>query len=313
MKAVRISKWGNIEFAQMEEVPTPTIKANEVLVKVHAAGVNPIDFKVCEGYLEAVYSDPFPFTLGWDFSGMIVDAGADVSKFKMNQNVFGLINFPQPGKTFAEYVAVPVDQIAHKPQNTSFEEAASTPLAALTAWQALHDIAQIKAKQRVLIHAAAGGVGHFAVQFARLKGCEIIATASEQNHAWLKAMGAHQVIDYKSQAFEKIIDPVDVVFDMLGDTIQNRSLEVLASDGVMVCLSKSISDAVLEKAHKKNIQVKNMLVSPNQMQLQDIANLMGDGLVKCHIHKSFAFNKFKDALQEVKNGHSKGKVVLHLA
>lgn len=310
MQAVQITKWGSFNDAIVADIPRPNVQDKEVLIKVHAAGVNPIDYKICEGYFKDEYLDPFPFRLGWDVAGTIEEIGTNVKNFTKGQPVFGMVRFPEPAGTFAEYVTAPISDIAIIPQGTNFVKAASAPLAALTAWQALYDVANMKSNQRVLIHSAAGGVGHFAVQLAKVHGCEVIGTASADNRSWLKELGVSEVIDYKKQAFEKVIEPVDVVLDTIGGENARRSLQILKPNGTLITLPQPLDDACQQLADEKNIKAEFIIVKPSQIQLQDIATLIGDEELQPFVSKTFALSEFKEALKTVKSGHTKGKVVI---
>lgn len=312
MKAVRIHEWGNVEVVKLEKIETPTLKEDELLVAVHAAGINPIDWKVREGYFSTFMKDCFPFPMGWDFSGVVVDIRSSTSTYKIGDEVFGLIRFPQPAGTFAEYVAAPIAQVSHKPKKFNHIQAAATPLVSLTAWQALFEYADIQPNQKVLIHAAGGAVGQFAVQFAKYKGAKVIANASNATKELLISYGVDQFIDYKSEKFENLTKDIDVVLDPLGGAHSLRSLSVLKQGGKLIPLLRANEQEITEKAKEKDIHVTFMIVKPNGNQLNEIAHLIDDGLIQIAIEKTFPLEDVKSALNLVQTGHSHGKVVLKI-
>src|SRR5437879_2452830 len=222
MKAVRIHAFGGPDVLRLEEVPKPKPKPEELLVRVYAAGVNPVDWKIREGRLGKI---PLPAIVGSDFSGEVEALGAETKDFHVGAAVFGVVG--EGSGSYAEYAVAPVSQVTEKPQGLSHFEAAALPIASLTAWQALFDTADLARGQKVLIHAAAGGVGHFAVQFAKWKGAYVIGTASAQHVEFVRLLGADEVIDYRRVRFDEVVRDVDVVFDTIGGDTQERSWEVL--------------------------------------------------------------------------------------
>lgn len=259
MKVVRIHEYGNTDVLAYEDAPLPSITSNDVLVRVVAASVNPVDWKIREGYLRQMISHPLPLTLGWDVSGVVEVIGAGVSRFKVGDTVFSRPDIKRNG-TYAEYVAIREDEIAYKPKTVSHVEAASLPLAGITAWEALYTAAQLTAKQRVLIHAGSGGVGSLAVQLAKLRGAFVIATTSERNRDFVKSLGADEVIDYRSQRFEEVVNDVDVVFDTIGGEVQESSWSVLKPDGILVSIISPPSD---ERAMAQGVRSAFVFIEPN--------------------------------------------------
>jgi NADPH:quinone reductase-like Zn-dependent oxidoreductase len=222
MRAVRLHAFGGPDVLKIEETPRPEPKSGEVLIRVHGAGVNPVDWKIREGYT----NHKLPLVPGWDVAGVIEKVGPEVTSLKPKDEVYGYFDLSRNG-AYADYVAVPAEEVALKPKSLDFTKAAAVPLAALTAWQGLFDVGGLKPGQKVLIHAAAGGVGSFAVQFAKWKGAHVIGTASGRNVQFVRELGADEVIDYTKTAFEEAVDNVDLVFDTMGGETQKRSWQVL--------------------------------------------------------------------------------------
>lgn len=310
MKVVRFHEWGNVDVVKVEDIEPVQPKVGEVLVKVHAAGINPIDWKVREGNYAAYLSDCFPFPMGWDFSGTIISEGNYLS-FKKGDEVFGLIRFFAPAGTFAEYVTAPVTEICHKPTNIDHIHAAATPLVALTAWQALFEVAELQANQTVMVHAAGGGVGQFAVQLAKYKGAKVIAVASNASKDLLHSFGVDQFIDYQHSSFEDKAEDVDVVLSLVGDKdTAIRSLKTMKRGGKIISFLGPHDPEVVDLAKNKEVLTPAMIVKPNGEQLLKIAQLMHDDLLKTTVEKVFTLNEVKSALDLVQTGHCHGKVVL---
>lgn len=312
MKAVCIREFGNVDVVKIEDKKVPTIQdQNDVLVEVHAAGVNPIDWKIREGYFSNNFNGFFPFPMGWDFSGKIISIGNKVSQFKSGNEVYGLIRFPEPAGTFAEYVTAPSTQICLKPVHYDYVHAAATPLVSLTAWQALFEIANLQKNQTVLVHAAGGGVGQFVVQLAKWKEAKVIAVASSASSERLASFQVDKFIDYKKEKFEDKIQNVDIVLNFIGDKdTALRSLNIMRNGGKIISSLRPYDPEVLAKAQEKNIETVSMLVKPNGKQLGSITQLINDGLIKTTIEKTFPLDEVKMALNLVQNGHCHGKVVL---
>lgn len=311
MQAAVLPEFGPAEAFRMEKVPVPLPAAGEVLVKVKAAGLNPIDFKTRSGKGTAG-NFTLPAILGWDIAGEVVSVGEEVSKFVTGDRIFGLSNFPYPANAYAEYAVVKEEMFAIIPRNISYEEAAAVALAGLTAWEALFDHAGITWGQKVLIHAAAGGVGHIAVQLAKWKHCFVAGTASAANHEFLMQLGADQLIDYKAQPFETVVDNMDVVLDGQGGDVALRSIDVLSPGGIMVSLPTMYKDdpAVLAKAKEKDVRVKWMSVRPSGERIEQLALLLGNNRLKVHIDETFPLHEIIRAHKVLEGGHVKGKIVL---
>ncbi len=306
MKAVRIHAYGGPDVLAYEDAPRPAPKDGEILVRIHAAGVNPVDWKVCEGYMKEVWPAQFPLILGYDVAGTVEAVGANVTEFAIGDAVFSMIR----SGGYAEYAAFPATSAARKPQSLDFVGAASLPLAALTAWQALFDHARLAAGQTVLIHAAAGGVGHLAVQIAKDKGAHVIATASARNQDFVRSLGADQVIDYSADKFEDMVHDVDVVLDTMGGDTQERSWGVLRPSGILVSIV-SPDTQQQAKAHGKRGLV--MLAQDSGAQLAEIAALIDAGKLKPHVERVFALAEARQAQEISQQGHVRGKLVLQVA
>ena len=331
MKAAYINRYGNIDDVQLDGQSKPPITENDVLVKIHAASINPLDLRVLEGEFKAIQPVKFPFILGNDFAGTVVQVGANVKQFKAGDEVYAKTD--QNG-AFAEYTVVHQSSLALKPQNISMELAASLPLVSLTAWQALVEIAKVQAGQKVLIHAGSGGVGSIAIQLAKHLGATVATTTSGKNAQWVKALGADIIIDYKTTDFEQELKDYDVVLDTQGGKILEKSLNVLKRGGRIIsisgppdrefaeaihanwllkCIIPLLSWSIRNKAKKKGITYSFLFMQPNGQQLSEISKLVESGNINPIVDKTYAFTEIKDAFQYVNTGRAKGKVVLKIA
>ncbi len=311
MKAMVLHEPGAPEILKLEEIDTPTPKANEVLVKVRAISINPVDTKTREGL--ALYNslkETPPVIVGWDISGEVVAVGEEVKVFKIGDEVFGMVNFPGHGKAYAEYVAAPEAHLAHKPANVPHHEAAAATLAALTAWQVLVHEANIQPGQRVLIHAAAGGVGHYAVQLAKYFQAIVIGTASAENHEFISNLGADEQIDYHTYNVEDVLQDVDIVLDSLGEENTRRSLKTLKDGGKIVSILGGAKEEVQKLAKERNIDARNYLVHSSGADQEQIANLLSQGLLRSHVSHVFDFKDMAAAHRQVETRKTKGKVVV---
>ncbi|RYF50837.1 MAG: NADP-dependent oxidoreductase, partial [Cytophagaceae bacterium] len=248
---------------ELTDVPTPTISSSDVLVRVKAISLNPVDYKTARGKAmwDTLSAQP-PVIDGWDIAGEITEVGADVTEFNVGDAIFGMVNFPGAGRAYAEYVAAPADHLAHQPANVSVEEAAGATLAALTAFQIMEK-ADVQPGQRVLIHAAGGGVGTFAVQFAKERGAYVIGTASAPKRDFVLSLGADEVIDYTQVRFEDSIEPVDFVFTGIGNDIPARSLSIIKSGGKLISIAGGITPEVTAQAQVKQIDASPFMVASN--------------------------------------------------
>ncbi|GAB3886669.1 NADP-dependent oxidoreductase [Spirosoma agri] len=308
MKAVVLSDWGGPENFFVQDVPKPTIKADEVLVQVKAFGVNPADFKTRTGTAPYAKGYTHPIILGWDMAGEVVEAGSDVTTFKPGDAVYGMVNFPEPGQAYAEYVAAPAAHLALKPATLSFEEAAAAPLAVLTAWQALTEHGQLKAGEKVLIQAASGGVGHLGVQLAKALGAHVIGTTSGKNADFVKSLGADEVIDYTQMKVDEVLNDVDLVFDTAGaDTIFD-SARVLKPNGRLISIAYGAMDKVL--AIRPDIRAERILVHTSGDDLRTINQLIDDGKLKINVSRVLPASQMAEAHQSLESRRTTGKIVL---
>ena len=309
MKAVRIHRYGGPEVVSYEDSARPEPGPGEVLVRVHAAGVNPVDWKTRAGGGQAEkIGERFPLVLGWDVSGTVEEAGPDAGGFDAGEEVFGLLRFPQPGSTFAEYVAAPAAELAAKPQSLSHVEAAAVPLAGLTAWQALFEAGDLQAGQTVLVHAAAGGVGHLAVQLARWKGARVIGTASGANAEFVRSLGAEPV-DYTEVRFEEAVADVDVVLVAVDADVLERSFAVLRRGGTLVSIR---SDPSPEDAERHGVRAERILVRPDAAQLREIASVIDGGHARPTVDTELPLVEVGKAFELSESGHTRGKIVLRV-
>src|ERR1700693_5298384 len=308
MKAIRIHNYGGPEGLKYEDAPRPQPQAGEVLVRVHGAGVNPIDWKVREGHMKDFWPHKFPLILGWDLSGVVEEVGAGVSRFKIGDEVYSLPDPTRDG-AYADYIVVREPALALKPNSLHHIRAAAVPLAALTAWQSLFDTAQLRPRQRVLIHAGSGGVGHFAVQLAKWKGAYVFATASTKNQQLLRELGADDTIDYTRQRFEDVARNVDFVLDTIGGETQERSWSVLKKGGVLVSLVQPPSE---EKAKELGVRAALLGAQPSGEQLAEIAKIIDSGKLAPVFDRILPLSEARRAHELSQSGHTHGKIALRV-
>lgn len=306
MKAVRIHAFGEPEVLVYEEAPRPEPGPGEVLVRVHGAGVNPVDWKTRKGAGVSGQLGPLPAILGWELAGEVVAISGGNGQFAIGDRVYALSRFPAPAAAYAEFAIVPVVELAPAPIALDLVRAGAVPLAALTAWQSLFDAAQLEAGQTVLVHAAAGGVGHLAVQLAAWKGARVIATASAENRAFVEALGAASVIDYRETPFETIAQDVDVVIDAVGGDVRDRSWTTLKPGGVLVALN----GALAAEAVPNDRRGLRWLVKPNGAQLANLATLIDCGHIKPLVEHVVPLAEATAAHRLSEQGHVRGKIVL---
>ena len=331
MKAMIIDRYGKVPM-RMAEVPTPEINEYEVLAEIHAASINPIDFKIRDGKVKMLLKYEMPLILGNDFAGVITKVGSKVTRFKVGDEIYAR---PRKNKigTFAEYIAIHEDDIALKPKNLSFEEAASIPLVGLTSYQALHDIMQLQKGQKILIHAGSGGVGTFAIQLAKIMGAIVTTTASEAGANLVTSLGADEIINYKTEKFEDILKNYDAVFDTIGGATLEKSFNIIKRGGNIVSVSgmpnarfgkefgsgffktllfslASKKLTALEKKH--NAQYSFLFMKPSGDQLRTIANYIEAGEIKPVIDRVFPFEDAKKAMEYSEDVRAKGKIIVKI-
>lgn len=299
MKAIRLHDYGTPESLVMEDVPVPEIKDNEVLVKVHAASVNPIDWKKGSGAMKAFFPVHFPWIPGEDFAGTIAAVGKAVNDFKIGDEIYGDTGH---GGAYAEYVAVKTTIIAKKPASLSFTEAASVPVVAETAWQGLFKYAKLEKGQTILIHGGAGAVGAYAVQFAHHAGAKVIVTAAAADQDFLKSIGADQVLDYKTIRFEEVLNNIDVVFDLVGGDNQIRSFQVMKPGGILVASTQPIDEAAAAKHQVTGIF---MDMKPSTAGLDRITELLETNAVRTSIANIYPLAQATAGWNDIASRHSK--------
>lgn len=310
MKAIRFHDYGPAEVLCYEDVPMPVVGPGEVLVKVHATSVNPVDCKAREGAMSRFRPLPLPFIPGWDFSGSVAALGEGVMEWAAGDEVYGHPPLFSSG-TYAEFVAVPESACARKPVSIDHARAAAVPLAGLTAWQALFEHARMQAGQTVLIQSGAGGVGSFAIQLAKAKDLRVIATASARNLELLRELGADEAIDYNAVRFEDMVSGVDVVIESMAGEVRERSWKTLKPGGLMIALTGAPpTDAM---AAERGFRQQTMLVHPDGAQLAEIGALIDAGKVRPVIEAVFPLVEAAEAHRRSESGHARGKIVLQVA
>ncbi|MFE2262335.1 NADP-dependent oxidoreductase [Streptomyces griseosporeus] len=309
MRAIGQDVLGGPEVLKEIELERPAPRPNEVLVRVRAAGVNPTDWKhrATGGFL----GQP-PFVLGWDVSGVVEAVGIGVARFAPGDEVFGMLPYPFGHGSHAEYVTGPARAFAHKPASADHVQAGALPLVSLTAWQALVETADVRPGQRVLVHAAAGGVGHVAVQIAKARGAHVIGTASSGKHEFLRSIGADETIDYRETDFAEAVKDVDVVLDTLGEETSVRSLRVLRPGGIVVSILPVGSDEFYQEAERLGVRAVRMLVDASHSGLRQIAELVEAGKLRAEIAGTFPLAEAAEAHRLGDTGRTTGKLVLTL-
>ena len=332
MKAFIVERYGKKEPLKAVDIPEPMIRDDEVLVQVHAAGVNLLDAKLRNGEFKLILPYKTPFVLGHDVAGVVVKVGRGVQRFKLGDEVYARPDDLRIG-TFAEYVPVKESSLAFKPKNLSMEEAASLPLIALTAWQALVEKAQLKEGQKVFIQAGSGGVGSFAIQLAKHLGAIVATTTSTANVAWVKALGADVVVDYKKDDFENVLSDYDVVLNSQDGKALEKSLNILKAGGQLISISgpptpefaeelklpwivkqvtSALSFGTRRKAKQRDIDFSFLFMKANGSQLQQITSLIEAGIIRPVVDRVFPFESTNEAMAYVESGRAKGKVVVKI-
>lgn len=331
MKTMVIDTYGKVPL-NLKEIPIPEVGEYEVLAEIHAASINPLDSKIRDGKVKLLIKYKMPLILGNDFSGVVTKVGSKVTRFKVGDEIYGRPRESKIG-TFAEYISIHENDIALKPKNLNFEEAASIPLVGLTSYQALHDILQLQKGQKILIQAGAGGVGTFAIQLAKLMGAYVATTASEAGTDLVNSLGADEIINYKTEKFEDILKNYDAAFDTLGGETLEKSFNVIKNGGDIVSVSglpnarfakeqglgflktmlfsaASQKLTILEKKH--NVQYTFLFMKPSGDQLRIIANFIESGKIKPVIDRVFSFEDAEKAMEYSESGRAKGKIILKI-
>lgn len=295
---------------RLTDLPTPTPGSDEVLLRTIALSLNPVDVKTSYGKgIYGLLKDESPLIPGWDVVGEVTAVGANVTAFQPGDAVFGMINFPGHGRAYAEYMTAPANQLAHKPAQVTEADAVAATLAALTAWQVLTK-APVWPGQCVLIHAAAGGVGHYAVQLARELGAYVIGTASTGKVDFVRTLGADEVVDYTQVQFEATVPPVDLVLDSIGGDHLARSLSIVKPGGTLVSIVGGLTPALAARAQAQGVAAHNLLVASNGADQAALAERLADGRLRSHVAHTYPFAQLPDALREVAGGKIQGKIVV---
>ncbi|ATL46986.1 oxidoreductase [Chitinophaga caeni] len=308
MKAILLQKPGGTENFEYQDIHKPAIHPGEVLIEVKAISINPVDIKTRMG--KGVYGrikDESPLILGWDVSGLVVESLSD--EYKAGDEVFGMIRFPGHGKAYAEYVAAPAAHLAKKPGNVSHEEAVAATLAALTAYQVIVEQAQVKDGQKVLIHAASGGVGHYAVQVAKSLGAYVIGTSSEKNRDFVLGLGADEHIDYHTADLDALKD-IDFALDALGDANVLRTIPLMKKGGTIISIPSGLGQEVVEAAKVNQVNAGFSMVQSSGENMKAIADLLANGTLRSHVSTAFSFDDITGAHQQIESGRTVGKIVL---
>jgi len=309
MKTVRIHKYGNPDVLQIDEIPVPVIAADELLIKVHATSVNPIDWRVMEGNMKEMNLHKLPLTLGWDCAGTVERIGTAVTNFKIGDEVYCRPATERDG-AYAEFIAVRANEVALKPRTITFEEAAAIPLAGITAWEALINRAHIHKDQRVLVLSASDRVGSLAVQLAKTRGCYVIGTTSAANMDFVNSLGPDEVYNYENRDFSDHFSDIDVVLDTIGGIVQDRAFKVLRRGGMMV---STVNEPKMELVHKYGVRAEYVFVGPNATILNEIRMLVEKGKMKPFIDKVFKLEEVKQAEIYSQSPTIRGKIVLKVA
>ena len=308
MKAVRIHTYGDASVLRYEEAPKPTVGDGDVLIRVVGSSVNPVDWKIREGHLKTMVPFHMPFIPGWDVSGVVESAGILATKFEVGDSVFSRPDIARDG-TYAEFVSIRESEIARKPATISHIEAGVLPLAGLAAWESLVNVAKVGPGQRVLVHAAAGGVGSIAVQLAKARGAYVVGTASASNQALVESLGVDEFIDYKTQRLADATQRIDVVFDTVGGDAQRESWAVMAAGGIQVSI---VSEPSSELAAKRGLRSAFVFIKPDAVALEEMAKLVDAGKLRPVVGAEFALEDIRRAHGLSESGHAIGKIALYV-
>ena len=311
MRAVVMHEFGGPEVLRVEEVPTPEPIPTEVQVRVQAAGINPVDFKTRQGKgMAAVLGEP-PLRVGWDVAGVVTAVGGGVTRFEVGDEVFGMPWFPRQAGAYAEYVTAPSRHFAGRPHALSAIEAGALPLAGLTAWQIVVDTIRLQDGDDLLIHGAAGGVGHLAVQIAKARGATVVATARDEQAEWLRGLGADRVVDYRKERFEDHVADLDAVIDFPG-AYGERSLAALRPGGTLVSVPSGSSPELIELAKRRGQRATGFLVEPDPVGLEGLSELIEAGRLQVRVDRVFDLEEAAEAHRQAEAGHAGGKLVLRV-
>ncbi|HEY4282341.1 MAG TPA: NADP-dependent oxidoreductase [Chthoniobacterales bacterium] len=309
MKAVVIRSYGGPEVLKVEDVPTPVPKEDEILIRVVAASVNPVDVAIRKGYLAELIGNKFPLVLGMDAAGIVEKTGPRITKFKAGDPVYAFFTLASEGG-YAELVIAKENEIAPKPKAVNYAEAAAVPAAGSTAWQVLVDVARLGAGQTVLIHGGSGGVGHLAIQIAKTRGARVIATASTANQDFIKKMGADVAVDYTKTKFEEVAKDVDVVLDMVGDETLKRSYSVVKKGGIIVSIADEVDQNELDAHGIRGVAFR---CTPKASVLEDLAKLIDAKKITPVVSQTFPLSEVAKAQEQIATRHTHGKIVLQVA
>ena len=308
MKAVQINGFGDRSVLSLNDVAIPTPNENDVLIKVKSASVNPVDWKIREGYLQPMLNHALPLTLGWDVSGEVTAIGENVTSLSVGDAVYSRPDIAKNG-SYAEYLTVAANEVALKPSSASWQEAAGIPLAALTAWQSLYEIAHLEADERVLIHAGSGAVGQFAIQLAKLRGAYVYTTTSARNTELVLGLGADKAINYHEEDFSELND-LDVVFDTIGGETQTNSWKTLKAGGRLVSIVANPDETI---ATNHNVSAFFCFVQPNREQLEKLAELADAGQLITNIDSEFTLDQVAKAHERSETGRAQGKIIINVS
>jgi NADPH:quinone reductase-like Zn-dependent oxidoreductase len=315
VKAVNIHQFGNRDVLKLENVEKPALSEGEVLIRIHASGVNPVDWKIREGYLKDFIPHEFPVILGWEMAGVVEETGHAARRFKPADEVYAYCRRPVIQKgTYAEYIAIPEAYLSKKPKNLSFEEAAGIPLAGLTAYQALFDAAGLKKGENILVMGASGGVGSYAVQLAKIAGAKVAALASRKNQEYLRGLGADHFLDYESGNFQSVLRQIfkegaDVVFDCVGGETLRAGQDCVRDGGRIVSIVDEPDEEFLKK---KQVESCFKFVEPNSSQLDILRGYVEAGKLKVSVASVFSLEEAAKAHEKIESGHTRGKIVLKI-
>lgn len=308
MRAAVVTRFGGPEVLEIREVSRPEFLPTEVLVGVRAAGINPVEIAIRSGRHHLL--GPPPFVLGWDVAGVVEAIAPGMHRFEPGDEIFGFPTFPREVGGYAEYVAAPSRQMVRKPLNMTHEEAAALPLAGLTAWQGLVDTARLKSGDRVLIHAAGGGVGHLAVQIAKAVGAYVVGTSSVAKRDYVLGLGADEVLAYDEVDFERHVGDIDIVLDLIGGDYPERSFTTMKRGGILVSGVDRTRTEMWERAAAAGVRFAGIIVEPDQIGLDALVGLFARGQLRIDVQEAFPLDRAADAHAALESGHTRGKIVL---